>query len=98
LFRITCAPVDGNIIGVDLCLANVDKKSVYAVTDTGKIYTIVLTGGALGDTTIPCAMNPGFPSVNQSLINFKPAVDALCFRRSNRPLPTVILTWAEVCH
>jgi len=41
-----------NLIVVDICLADEDNNSVYAVTDTGKIYTIDLTGGALGKATL----------------------------------------------
>jgi hypothetical protein len=59
-FRVTVAPVDGNLIGGDFCVADADNNPVYAVTDTGKIYTIDPTSGALGKATLISAINPGF--------------------------------------
>ena len=76
-FRITGAPEDGNLIAVDFCMADGDNNSVYAVTDTGKIYTIDPTGGALGKAALMSAINPRFPSGYQSLMDFNPVVNAL---------------------
>ena len=47
-FRVTGAPVDGNLIGGDFCVTDVDNNSVCTVTDTGKIYIIDSTDGELG--------------------------------------------------
>jgi hypothetical protein len=72
LFRVTGAPLDGNLIAVDFYAADGDNDSVYAVTDTGKIYTTDPTGGALGKATLISAMNPRSPSGYQSLMDFNP--------------------------
>jgi len=58
-------------------MADGDNNSVYAVTDTGKIYTIDPTCDALGKATLISAINPRFPSGYQSLMDFNPAVNAL---------------------
>jgi len=76
-FRVTGAPVDGNLIAVDFCAADGVSDSVYAVTDTGKIYTIDPTGGALGKATLISAINPRFPSGYRSLMDLTPVVNAL---------------------
>jgi len=58
-------------------VADGDNNSVYAVTDSGKIYTIDPTGGALGKATLISAINLRFPSGYQSLMGFNPVVNAL---------------------
>lgn len=69
--------VDGNLIGIDFRPADGNNNSLYAVTDTGKIYTIRLTPTGLGTATLVSSMTPGFPSGYQSLMDFNPVVNAL---------------------
>jgi hypothetical protein len=54
-----------------------NNNSLYAVTDTGKLYTIGLTAATLGRATLVSAMNPRFPSGYQSLMDFNPVVNAI---------------------
>jgi len=79
LFRVADAPVDGNLIGIDFRASAGNNNSIYALTDTGKIYTIGLTGANLGKATLISAMTttPNFPDGYQSLMDFNPVVDAL---------------------
>jgi hypothetical protein len=58
-------------------VADGDNNPVYAVTDTGIIYTIDQTGGALGKATLISAINTRFPPGYQSLMDFNPVVNAL---------------------
>ncbi len=58
-------------------MADGDNNTVYAVTDTGIIYTIDQTGGALGKVTLISAINTRFPPGYQSLMDFNPVVNAL---------------------
>jgi hypothetical protein len=62
---------------VDFCVADGDNNSGYAVSDTSKIHTIDLTGGAFGKATLISAISPSLPSGYRSLMNFNPVVGAL---------------------
>ena len=77
LVRVADAPVDGNFIGIDFRPAGGNNNVLYAVTDTGKLYTIGLTAATLGRATLVSTMTPGFPSGYQSLMDFNPVVDAI---------------------
>jgi Domain of unknown function (DUF4394) len=78
LVRVADAPVDGNLIGIDV-RPSAGNGVLYALTDTGNIYTIGLTAGALGRATLISSMTtaPNFPDGYQSLADFNPVVDAL---------------------
>ena len=71
-FRVTGAPVDGNLIGGDLCVTDADNNSVCTVTDTGKIYIIDSTDGELGKATLMSAINSRFSLEYRSLMDFNP--------------------------
>jgi hypothetical protein len=77
LVRVADAPVDGNFIGIDFRPAVGNNNLLYAVTDTGKIYTIGLTAATLGRATLISTMSPNLPSGYQSLCDFNPVVNAL---------------------
>ncbi len=77
LVRVADAPVDGNLIGLDFRPADGNNNSLYAVTDTGKIYTISLRTGTLGRATLVSTLATSFPSGYQSLADFNPVVNAL---------------------
>ena len=77
LVRVPDGNVNGNLVGIDFRPAQGNNNVVYAVTDTGKIYTISLRAGNLGAATLVSTMTPGFPSGYQSLMDFNPVVNAL---------------------
>lgn len=77
LVRVADAPVDGNLIGIDFRPADGNNNSLYAVTDTGKLYTISLRAGTLGRATLVSTLATRFPSGYQSLADFNPVVNAL---------------------
>jgi Domain of unknown function (DUF4394) len=77
LFRVADGAVDGNLIGIDFRPADGNNNRLYAVTDTGKLYTISLRAGTLGAATLVSTMTPNFPSGYQSLMDFNPVVDAI---------------------
>ncbi len=77
LFRVADASVDGNLIGIDFRVGDGNNNNLYAVTDTGKIYTIGLTAATLGKATLVSAMSPNFPSGYQSLMDFNPVLNAI---------------------
>ncbi|MCI0698288.1 DUF4394 domain-containing protein, partial [candidate division KSB1 bacterium] len=77
LFRVADTPVDGNLIGIDFRPADGNNNNLYAVTDTGKIYTISLRAGTLGRATLVSTMTTRFPSGYQSLMDYNPVVNAL---------------------
>jgi hypothetical protein len=77
LFRIADGAVDGNPIGLDFRAASGNNNVVYALTDTGKLYTISLRAANLGAATLVSSMSPNFPSGYQSLMDFNPVVDAI---------------------
>jgi len=62
--------VDGNLIGIDFRPAD---GSLYVLTDTGKVYTVSLTGTA----TLVSTASPRFAGGAQSLMDFNPVVNAL---------------------
>jgi hypothetical protein len=77
LVRVADAQVDGNLIGIDSRPADGNNNNIYAVTDTGKIYTISLRAGTLGRATLVSTLATRFPSGYQSLADFNPVVNAL---------------------
>jgi hypothetical protein len=77
LVRVADNAVNGNLIGLDFRPAQGNNNVVYAVTDTGNIYTISLRAGSLGAATLVSTMTPSFPSGYQSLMDFNPVVDAI---------------------
>jgi hypothetical protein len=77
LVRVADAPVDGNFIGIDFRPAGGNNNVIYAVTDTGKIYTIGLTAATFGRATLISSVSPTFPDGYQSLMDFNPVVDAV---------------------
>jgi hypothetical protein len=79
LFRIADSAVAGNVIGIDFRPALGNNNALYAVTDTGNLYTIGLTPATLGMATLVSTMTTKFPSGYQSLMDFNPVVDAIRF-------------------
>jgi len=77
LVRVPDGQVVGNLIGLDFRPASGNNNVVYAVTDTGGLYTISLRAGSLGTATLVSTMSPNFPSGYQSLMDFNPVVDAI---------------------
>ncbi len=65
---------DGNLIGIDF---RVSDGLLYALTDTGSIYTINLSSSKLGATTEVSDLNPRFAGGFQSLMDFNPVVNAI---------------------
>jgi hypothetical protein len=77
LVRPADGTINGNLIGLDFRPAQGNNNVVYAVTDTGRLYTISLRAGSLGAATLVSTMSPNFPSGYQSLMDFNPVVDAI---------------------
>ncbi|HZF40172.1 MAG TPA: DUF4394 domain-containing protein [Blastocatellia bacterium] len=77
LVRVADAPVNGNLIGIDFRVADGSNNNLYALTDTGNIYTIGLTAATLGKATLVSTMSPVFPSGYQSLFDFNPVINAI---------------------
>jgi hypothetical protein len=77
LVRVPDGQADGNFIGIDFRAAAGNNNQVYALTDTGKLYTISLRAGTLGNATLVSSLTPTFPSGYQSLMDFNPVVDAI---------------------
>jgi hypothetical protein len=65
---------DGNLIGIDF---RVSDGRLYALTDTGSVYTIALGAANLGALTKVSNVSPRFDGGYQSLMDFNPVVDAL---------------------
>jgi Domain of unknown function (DUF4394) len=82
LVRVTQA--NGNLIGIDFRPADGKNTALYALTDTGTIYTINLTPNGLGNVTQVSNLSPRFPSGIQSLMDFNPVVNALRLIGSDR--------------
>jgi hypothetical protein len=82
LVRVT--QVNGNLIGIDFRPADGKNTALYALTDTGTIYTITLTPNGLGNATQVSNLSPRFPSGIQSLMDFNPVVNALRLIGSDR--------------
>jgi len=82
LVRVT--QVNGNLIGIDFRPADGNNNALYALTDTGTIYTINLTPNGLGNATKVSDLSPRFPSGIQSLMDFNPVINALRLIGSDR--------------
>jgi hypothetical protein len=82
LVRVTQA--NGNLIGIDFRPADGKNTALYALTDTGTIYTINLTPNGLGNVTQVSNLSTRFPSGVQSLADFNPVVNALRLIGSDR--------------
>jgi len=65
---------NGNLIGIDF--RPFDKR-LYALTDTGTLYTIALGAANLGAVTKVSSLSPRFDAGYQSLMDFNPVVDAI---------------------
>jgi uncharacterized protein DUF4394/alpha-galactosidase-like CBM13-containing protein len=75
LVRVTQA--NGNLIGIDFRPGDGKNTALYALADTGTLYTINLTATGLGAVTQVSNMTTRFPSGVQSLMDFNPVVNAL---------------------
>src|SRR5215510_7251930 len=71
---------NGNLIGIDF---RVSDGLLYAVTDTGSIYTIGLSSSRLGAATLVSNLTPRFAGGFQSLMDFNPVLDAIRLIGSN---------------
>jgi len=78
LVRVTQA--NGNLTGLDFRPAD---GALYALTDTGSIYTINLGSSNLGSVSLVSNMTTRFPGGFQSLADFNPVVNALRLIGSN---------------
>jgi len=78
LVRVTQA--DGNLIGLDF---RVSDGLLYALTDTGSIYTIDLSIAYLGAVTKVSSITPRFAGGFQSLMDFNPVLSAIRVIGSN---------------
>jgi len=65
-----------NFIGIDFRPAD---KRLYALTDTGTLYTISLDTTTLSAVTMVSNLSPRFNAGYQSLMDFNPVVDAIRF-------------------
>jgi Domain of unknown function (DUF4394) len=65
---------NSNFIGIDFRPAD---NRLYALTDTGTLYTIALGSTNLGAVTKVSALSPSFDAGYQSLMDFNPVVDAI---------------------
>src|SRR5262245_9569750 len=72
LVRVTQA--NGNLIGIDF---RVSDGALYAVTDTGSVYTIDLSPTYLGNVTLVSNMTTRVLSRYQSLKDFNPVGNAI---------------------
>jgi hypothetical protein len=82
LVRVTQA--NGNLIGIDFRPGDGKNTALYALTDTGTIYTINLTATGLGNVTAVSNMTTRFPSGVQSLFDFNTVVNAIRLIGSDR--------------
>src|SRR5215831_6375489 len=71
---------DGNLIGIDF---RVSDGLLYALTDTGSIYTIDLSTTYLGVATKVSSISPRFAGGFQSLMDFNPVLSAIRLIGSN---------------
>jgi hypothetical protein len=67
---------NSNFIGIDFRPAD---RRLYALTDTGTLYTVALGAANLGALTKVSALTPRFDAGYQSLMDFNPVVDAIRF-------------------
>jgi hypothetical protein len=65
---------NSNFIGIDFRPAD---NRLYALTDTGILYTVALGAANLGTLTKVSALTPRFDAGYQSLMDFNPVVDAI---------------------
>ena len=65
---------NSNFIGIDFRPAD---NRLYALTDTGILYTVALGATNLGALTKVSALTPRFDAGYQSLMDFNPVVDAI---------------------
>jgi len=65
---------NSNFIGIDFRPAD---KRLYALTDTGTLYTVALGSANLGALTKVSTLSPRFNGGYQSLMDFNPQVDAI---------------------
>jgi len=79
LVHVPDGQVVGNLIGVDFRVSDGNNNRLYAETDRGRLYTISLTPGTLGQATLVSTLTPAFPSGYQSLMDFNPVIDAIRF-------------------
>ena len=77
LVRIPDAQAVGNFIGIDFRVSDGNNNRLYAQTDRGRLYTISLLPGTLGQATLVSTLTPQFPSGYQSLMDFNPVIDAI---------------------
>jgi Domain of unknown function (DUF4394) len=77
LVRIPDGQAVGNFIGIDFRPADGNNNRLYAQTDRGRLYTISLLPGTLGQATLVSTLTPQFPSGYQSLFDFNPVIDAI---------------------
>jgi hypothetical protein len=82
--QVRVTPANGNLIGIDFRPGDGKNTSLYALTDTGTIYTINLTANGLGNVTKVSDMTTRFPSGVQSLMDFNPVLNALRLIGSDR--------------
>jgi hypothetical protein len=78
LVRVTST--NGNLIGIDFRVAD---GLLYALTDTGSIYTINLSSTNLGAATLVSNISPRFAGGYQSLMDFNPVLNAVRLIGSN---------------
>jgi hypothetical protein len=71
---------NGNLIGIDF---RVSDGLLYAVTDTGSLYTIGLNSSRLGAATLVSSLTTRFAGGFQSLMDFNPVLDAIRLIGSN---------------
>jgi hypothetical protein len=69
-----------NVIGIDF---RPSDGRLYALTDTGSIYTVNLSSTNFGATTLVSTMNPRFIGGFGMLMDFNPVLDALRVAGSN---------------
>jgi hypothetical protein len=65
---------NSNFIGIDFRPAN---NQLYALTDTGILYTVGLGSANLGVLTKVSTLTPRFDAGYQALVDFNPVVDAI---------------------
>src|SRR5262249_10664601 len=82
LVRVTQA--NANLCGIDSRPAAGNNNVLYALTDTGAIYTINLPATGLGAVTKVSDLTSRFPSGVQSLLDFNPVLDAIRLIGSDR--------------
>jgi hypothetical protein len=71
---------NGNLIGIDF---RVSDGRLYAVTDTGSLYTISLNSSPLFAANLVSNLTPRFAGGFQSLMDFNPVLDAIRLIGSN---------------